>query len=272
VRLSLRLSVLLGVLALALLAAEAALAGSQTSGFYVFKDMRSGGVIELRDGATGRVLSREVALAEDGRYSACGDSHHTMVGARWKRFEPYRVNAGSAPAYMAAGEALADLRAAHSAWASPFVTDCGNVPGPSGYRVLDGGTTDAGASLARLQFDGENAVAFGSLAGTVCDGPGVVACVVAYSASGAFTEADMLVESDLAERLGGDYRWTTADTTAADSEGGELALVDVATHEFGHWAGLGHVKNSPELTMFPAVRDGMQTLGLGDVKGLRARY
>lgn len=256
---------------LALLGAQAASAAPR-SGFYVFKDTRTSGVVEFRDAATGRLLEQKVSLAEGGRYAACGDRHHTTVGARWKRFEPYRVNDGSAPDYLDAGAALTVLRGAHDAWGNPFTTDCAGVPGPSEYRVVYGGTTSAGASLSTLEFDGENAVVFGSLDGTVCDGPGVLACVVAFSHAGTFTEADMLVERDLATRLGGDYRWTTGDTTDADAEGGEIALVDVATHEFGHWAGLGHVKNSPELTMFPAVRDGMQTLGLGDMKGVLARY
>jgi hypothetical protein len=49
-------------------------------------------------------------------------------------------------------------------------------------------------------------------------------------------------------------------------------VIDVATHEWGHFAGLGHARKSPSLTMYPGIRDGMQTLGLGDMKGLRARY
>jgi hypothetical protein len=276
VRSSLRLLALVCGVVFALAAADPVLAAANSSqlppGFYVFKDLRTSGAIEYRDGATGRILSSDVELAEGDSGSACSDPHHTLVGARWKTFEPFLVNTDSVPRYLSDSRTLADLRAAHSAWEDPFVTDCPNVPGTSPYDAIFGGTTTAGASLATLEFDGKNAVAFGRLEDTVCAGPGVVACVVAYSKSGTFTEADLIIESNLATQLGGDYRWTTGDTTEADASGGELAVIDVATHEFGHWAGLGHANKSPELTMFPAVRDGMQTLGLGDMKGLLARY
>jgi hypothetical protein len=275
-RLSLRLLSLVCGFVLALAAVDSAMAAPKSnphpSGFYVFKDLRSSGVTEFRDSWTGRIASRDVEPAEGDSGSACSDAHHKLTGARWKTFEPFLVNTGSVPAYLRASAALADLRAAHSAWENPFVTDCPTVPGTSSYDAVFGGATPAGPSLARLEFDGVNAVAFGRLDDTVCAGAGVVACVVAFSKSGTFTEADMIIESDLATQLGGAFRWTTGDTTSADASGGELALIDVATHEFGHWAGLGHVNNSPELTMFPAVRDGMQTLGLGDMKGLLAAY
>lgn len=275
-RLSLRLLALVCGFVLGLAAVDSAMGATKSnpprSGFYVFKDLRSSGITELRDSWTGRFASRDVERAEGGSGSACSDTHHTFVGARWKTFEPFLVNTGSVPTYLSGSAALTDLRAAHSAWENPFVTDCPNVPGASRYDAIFGGATAAGPSLTRLEFDGVNAVAFGRLDDTVCAGPGVVACVVAFSKSGTFIEADMIIESDLATQLGGDFLWTTGDTTSADASGGELAVIDVTTHEFGHWAGLGHVNKSPELTMFPAVRDGMQTLGLGDMKGLLARY
>ena len=49
-------------------------------------------------------------------------------------------------------------------------------------------------------------------------------------------------------------------------------MIDVATHEFGHFAGLGHANGSPALTMFPHVHDGGQTLGLGDMLGILNLY
>lgn len=87
-----------------------------------------------------------------------------------------------------------------------------------------------------------------------------------------FVEADLLIEADLAGWLGGTYRWTTGARTWAGGGFGELALLDVVTHEWGHFAGLGHVNGSPELTMFPSVHDGMQTLGRGDMKGVVGLY
>jgi hypothetical protein len=195
-----------------------------------------------------------------------------MIGARWEGWPTYRVNKSSVPSEIDADAAVADIDAAQNAWESPFTTDCSFVPGMTDYQAFDGGTTTAGPSLAfDVTFDGLNTVAFVPLSETICAGPGMVACVVAFSKSGRFVEADMAIESDLTV-LGGDFHWTTGDTTATAGGAGHLALVDVVTHEFGHFAGLGHVKNSPQLTMFPAVRDGWQTLGLGDMKGMLARY
>ena len=72
---------------------------------------------------------------------------------------------------------------------------------------------------------------------TAAAGPGVVACVVGASDRKRFVEADLLIEADLAGRLGGTYRWTTGDRTWAGGGFGELALLDVVTHEWGHFAG-----------------------------------
>lgn len=268
-RFLLRLVVLvLGLFAIATaaLAGSALAASADATGYYVFKDMRAGAVTEFHD-RRGKLVSREAHLGQKGeRQSACADPRFKFAGGRWRGdFPSYLVNVrSSAAAGLDESAALADLLSGHDAWTSPLVTDC-QVPRSSAYEQHFAGPTEQGASTALLELDGLNVVEFRSLSGTVCDG--AVACVVIYSERGRFLEADMALEAD-ASRFGPDMRWSTGDRTDQD----EFAVIDVATHEWGHFAGLDHVDKSPELTMFPFIHDGMQTLGLGDVRGIRTRY
>lgn len=257
------------VLALALAAGSAGAGnGSVKDGFVVFKDMGSSAVTEVRDGKTGRVISSEIEAGAAESAEACSDSRHTFVGGRWKPFEPFVVNASSRPAGLGQGALIDDLKASAAAWQSPFVTDCTGVTWTSPFYARYAGTTTAGASLLALEFDGVNVVTFGSLAGTMC--AGALACTIVNVEKGAITEADMVFELDL-KTAGMGESWSTGDATSIGPSG-TIAIIDVATHEFGHFAGLGHVNNSPALTMYPKIHDGMQTLGLGDMKGLAARY
>jgi hypothetical protein len=268
-RFLLRLVVLvLGLFAIATaaLAGSALAAPADATGYYVFKDLGAGAVTEFRD-RSGKLVSREAHLGHKGeRQSACSDPRFKFAGGRWRGgFPSYLINVrSSAAAGLDESAALADLLSGHDAWTSPLVTDC-QVPRSSAYEQHFAGPTEQGASTALLELDGLNVVEFRSLSGTVCDG--AVACVVIFSERGRFLEADMALEAD-ASRFGPDIRWSTGDRTDQD----EFAVIDVATHEWGHFAGLDHVDKSPELTMFPFIHDGMQTLGLGDVRGIRTRY
>ena len=261
-----------GLLIAAGVSANGAVAANQAParGFVVYKDLRSYAIIDVRN-AAGKIVSSTVELGETGDLSSpCGDSRHTFFGARWQEFEPYVVNDRSIPRYLDETAALADIVAAHSAWQTPFVTDCEARSRRSPYRALYGGTTTLPASLSDdVTTDGVNVVQFRSLVGTVCDG--AFACVVVAYERGRLTEADMLLEADLT-RYGFEDYWTTDDTTWWNAVEGRYSLSDMATHEWGHFAGLNHVKSSPALTMFPFIHDGMQTLGRGDMLGLLARY
>lgn len=267
---AMRRLIFLAALMTSTIAVAPALAGTGSErGFIVSKDYGTYGVTELRDAYTGRVLEAStVTTASES--SDCSDTHHTFTGASWREFEPYLVNVDSIPSYLDAGAARAGIAAAHTAWQTPLGTDCFGFPVSSSYVAIDGGDTTAPASLGSLRSDGLNVVAFQSLTGTLCEG--ALACVIAELRGSKLVEADLLFEADLAA-AGFNETWSTDDTT--DPRGAvprRFAIVDVATHEWGHFAGLDHVHKSPGLTMFPFIQDGMQTLGLGDVRGIRARY
>ena len=259
------------LVALAITGSASAASTPPANGFLIYKDMRSYGVKEVRDKATGRVVSEEASFGDTtAPGTACGDSRHKFASAHWRAFEPYLLNVGSVPSHIDPAATLADLNASARAWETPFTTDCSGVSANSPYNAIYGGTTSRTATLvSSLTTDGVNAVAFQSLAGTVCDG--ALACVVLEYKGSRLREADLALERDLT-RYGFQDFWTTDDTTWVDPVGGRFAVRDVATHEFGHFAGLDHVEKSPALTMFPIIHDGDQTLGLGDMKGLLALY
>jgi len=254
----------------ALVCAAPATAALPEEGFLVFKDSRLTSVTEIRAKGTGQLLSTVSSGSSHAVTSAaCSDASFEFSGPRWKKFEEYHVNVNSTPSHIKRLSALADIVSSHEAWESPFVTDC-RRPGKTAYEAELGGLTSKNASLvASLRTDGVNAVAFQSLAGTVCDG--ATACVVIDFKNATIREADMALEQDLTRYGFADY-WTTDDRTWWDSTGGRWSVSDVATHEWGHFAGLAHVDDSPALTMYPLVHDGAQTLGLGDMLGIGALY
>lgn len=265
-----RLLSLIAAACAALACAAPATAALPEDGYLVFKDLRLSSVTEVRAKGTGRVVATLPATSGHAASSAaCTDPSHVFSGPRWKKFESYRVNAASTPSHIRASAALTDLVRAHEAWESPFVTDCRQAARTS-YRADFDGLTSKNASLvAGLSMDGVNAVAFQSLAGTVCDG--ATACVVLDYKAGKIREADMALERDLT-RYGFQDFWTTDDATWWNESGGRWAVSDVATHEWGHFAGLGHADASPALTMYPLVHDGAQTLGRGDMLGVASLY
>jgi hypothetical protein len=256
--------------ACAALACAAPASALPDEGFMVYKDSRLFSVTEVRSKGTGQVLATVGAQSGHSESSGpCTDPAFEFSGPRWKEIEPFHVNERSTPTHVSRKEAVADIVAAHDAWDSPFVTDCRQA-GKTSYKPKYGGTTKKVASLvANLTTDGVNAVSFQSLAGTVCDG--ATACVVLDYKGGKIREADFALEEDLT-RYGFEDFWTTGDGTWWNDVGGRWAVSDVATHEWGHFAGLGHVDASPALTMYPFVHDGAQTLGLGDMLGIIARY
>jgi matrixin len=273
---------LVGLLGLALVMVSATVAPAAPafpeSGVLIYKDLRGSAVTEIRDADSGKILAQESMLGRRARrQAACFDRHRKFIGARWQAYEPYLINAKSLEgiAVNTAGDLLdpaavaGDLVAAHAVWQTPMTTDCTWFDRTSRYQAIYGGSTDTGASLLDLESDGVNVVEFRSLAGTFCEG--ALACTIVDFEHRQINEVDMVFEKDLTSHGYPDF-WSTEDTTLVTPDTGTFAVSDTAVHEFGHFLGLDHVDNSPELTMFPNIHDGAQSLGRGDMIGVVRLY
>ena len=101
---------------------------------------------------------------------------------------------------------------------------------------------------------------------------GVVAMTYIWTQDGHLTDADTVINNR--------YLFSLTDYTGSNDCGGSRAYFDlrnIATHEFGHWVGLGDLYDSraKDLTMYGfAVRGELKkdTLGLGDITGVRALW
>jgi len=101
---------------------------------------------------------------------------------------------------------------------------------------------------------------------------GVVAMTYIWTQDGHLSDADTVFNNR--------YLFSLTNYTGSNDCGGSRAYFDlrnIATHEFGHWVGLGDLYNSQakDLTMYGyAVRGELKkdTLGLGDITGIRALW
>jgi len=115
------------------------------------------------------------------------------------------------------------------------------------------GTTSRSAG----KYDGYNVVAWGAYRAGV-----IAVTYIWYSGS-------KILETDT--KLNTFYKWSLS------GESGKMDVQNIVTHEFGHWAGLNDLYSNADywLTMYGYSNYGetyKQTLGLGDIKGLKAVY
>ncbi|HZI11739.1 MAG TPA: matrixin family metalloprotease, partial [Myxococcus sp.] len=199
--------------------------------------------------------------------AACNDGAYNLFPFKWRGTLHWRFNAGSTPAELTVDGAEDKLRAAASN-ITGGQNDCGLTDAIAASHSYEGRTTRSVAisptnGCVGSERDGVNVVGFGDLQGGTLG----LACTW-YSGDGAALESDIRLNKV-------DHVWTLNSESAGCS--GRFGVEAVATHEFGHAFGLGHVSEADHaaLTMSTAIAPcdaSAATLGLGDVRGLRAKY
>jgi hypothetical protein len=204
------------------------------------------------------------STASNGSIAPCKDKASSLLGFKWAKPYEWYFNASTTPQGVSAADAEAKLgQAAKNITAQR--NSCGFADQVSATHVYRGRTSSKAqidANGTCVGTDGQNSVSFGDLP----QGTLGVACT--YYAAGEAVEADVKFNKV-------DHKWFGTKPSGCS---GRYSIEGVATHEFGHVFGLGHVTEAKHgnLTMSTAVNAACQnseaTLGRGDVIGLRKLY
>ena len=165
-----------------------------------------------------------------------------LMGVEWKVAEPFVVN--SYKSGLNEGEVLQIINTSLSTWddETPF-------------EIF--GDVSLDPSVKKARYDRKNSVTFRPLRS------GVIAVAYTWASNGEIVESDVMFSTR--------YTWSTS------GEAGKIDIQNIATHEFGHSAGLldlyqgGH----SELTMYGYSWYGetkKQSLEAGDIAGIHAIY
>jgi hypothetical protein len=194
---------------------------------------------------------------------ACTDDAYLKNGHRWTVQYKWRFQAGSRPSgFSSTGVANALRRAAYNITNGD--NNCGLpdfISATHWYRGRTSHSPNISSGARCLGRDRINTVGFGYLP------RGVLAMTCWWTYSGRVIEADIKLNKAY-------YRWYVSRPSGCRSR---WSIEGVASHEFGHVFGLGHVseKYHGSLTMstlITACQGSETTLGLGDVLGLRVLY
>jgi len=211
--------------------------------------------------AVGAVGAAGVAEATEA--AACSARSYNLENHRWGQTLTWRYHISSTPRRFGAWKALSQIKAGMTNMRTGH-NNCGLKGQPkAASKYL--GTSKAGPNIRVRDgkvtcgsFNQNNVVGWGSL-------PGGLLGWTCYwwGSSGRMIATDMRISPSTKVVLG----FPSSCTQKFD-------LQSIATHEWGHSWGLGHVQNS-NLTMHHFLKPcspAFRTLGLGDFRGMRTMY
>jgi hypothetical protein len=204
--------------------------------------------------------------APAGAVRPCADRAYKLTGQRWRETYRWSFRAVSTPTNLSRGRVRAALRRSATNITGAH-NSCGRNDRVNADHEFAGVTRRRRPNITATGCnsdarDGVNVVGFRNLPTGVVG----LTCWWYYTKSGETIEADMALNR-------GDFLWRIGRKGCTV----EYLVEAVATHEFGHVFGLGHVgeRRHPMLTMsergYPCDST-PSTLGLGDVRGLEALY
>ncbi|MEE8422799.1 MAG: matrixin family metalloprotease [Dehalococcoidia bacterium] len=132
-----------------------------------------------------------------------------------------------------------------------------------GANIFGTGTATSGLSADGNAPDGANEAYFARIVGPGARGT-IAFTIIWWELNGPFIEWDMVFNTR--------FSWAT------DGSSNAMDFLNIATHETGHAAGMGHteaINDCSEQTMFPTGSNGetqKRTLDVGDIAGIKSLY
>lgn len=222
------------------------------------------GSVAVSDGGATAGPDTAGRTATESSPHKCTDTAYSLLtGAGWQGAYEWRFRQSTTPPELTETRARNALRASVDT-----ITDaknrCGAADSVSVTNTYRGTTRDASNVTSEpacvADPDDQNVTEFGPIGGT-----GVLAVTCVY------TTPDRIWHADV--RLNTSFTWWVSGPC-----NNAIGLKAVATHEYGHAFGVGHVDEASHrnLTMSTGLNDGCSnfeaSLGKGDVRALNALY
>jgi hypothetical protein len=178
-------------------------------------------------------------------------------GAKWNTVEDYILNSDNQQ-YLDDSVVAAQIATATDLWNEQV---SGTIFGSRANGIVDGADTTS--------TDGKNEILFGDIVDT-----NVIAVTITWGVFSGPPFARGLVEWDQVYDAV-DFGWEVADDTGSPNSG-LMDMLNIAAHEVGHAAGMGHPDSTcAEETMHATAANGeikKRDLNAGDIAGIRDLY